>query len=138
MTQTASILQTLTSEQLMLLKTQFAVAASTATATQTDAPSAIQQLSNSTTSAITSVNPISCSTSANTGGIYSIGAPAFPVSLTLSPVTISPASTTVSNRTAIISTIIPYPVEVEENSTQFVVSNPPNIVDITSGNFVFI
>jgi hypothetical protein len=44
----------------------------------------------------------------------------------------------VSNRTAIISTIIPYPVEVEENSTKFVVSNPPNIVDITSGNFFFI
>ena len=120
MTQTASLLQTLTNEQLMLLKNQFTAAASTAT--QTDGPSSLQLLSTTTTPpTLNSQTPYSVS--ANTGSIYSMGAPAFPVSLTLTPVTISPPSTAPSNRTAIISTIIPYPVDIEESNSD-IVSNP--------------
>ena len=129
MTQTASLLQTLTSEQLALLKNQFTAAASTAT--QTDSPSTLQPMSTSsiTTPTVISQTPYS---SAGTGGIYSMGAPAFPVSLTLTPVAISPPTTT-PNRTAIISTIIPYPVE-EDNASQIVVSNS-DLTDLSLGKF---
>ena len=133
MTQTASLLQTLTNEQIMLLKNQFTAAASTAT--QTDGPLSLPPLTTSTGPTIISQTQTPYSVSANTGSIYSMGAPmgapAFPVSLTLTPVTITP-STTASNRTAIISTIIPYPVDAEENNSEIVVSNH-NITDNISG-----
>ncbi|CAG2105105.1 unnamed protein product, partial [Medioppia subpectinata] len=128
-TQSTSLLQTLSSEQLMLLKTQFAAAASTAT--QTDP--LLCQLSTSSTTAPTLVNQAVYSGS-TTSGIYSMGAPAFPVSLTLSPVSVAPSSTTTaSSRTSIISTTIPYPTDGVDGNTQTVITNA-NTTDITSMN----
>ncbi|CAG2162007.1 unnamed protein product, partial [Oppiella nova] len=128
-TQTTSLLQTLTNDQLMLLKTQFAAAASTAT--QTDGPPLLNQLSATATTAPTLISQAVYSGSTGEG-IYAMGAPAFPVSLTLSPVTIAPsATTTASNRPSIISTIIPNPGDGVDSNTQTIVSNA-NLTDITS------
>lgn len=126
MSQTTSLLQTLTSEQLALLKNQFTAAASTAT--QTDSPSTLQPISTSSISTPTVISQTPYSSSA--GGLYSMGAPAFPVSLTLTPVALTPP-TTAPNRTTIISTIIPYPVE-EDNASQIVVSSA-DLTDLNLG-----
>ncbi|XP_054166727.1 ankyrin repeat domain-containing protein 17-like isoform X2 [Oppia nitens] len=105
-TQTSSFLQSLTSEQLMLLKSQFAAASSTATQTDEHLSSSAQSVFNS----------------GSNSAIYSMGAPAFPVSLTLSPVTVSPQSstTTASNISTTVqsSTVIPQSIVSDSTTNQ--------------------